>query len=194
MSSSGAETITCEVKECPQAAVLHITHFREGAFSGIEHLCLPHGERYVTLARLTWHAPTGRKSPEEEPVPMVLECIAFHNGYPTTGIILRERAGQRMFILPGDYYTSAAISQSFQNSGRPGSHDAMAMLLEACGASLQQVVVEGCDSSGVCHTAVTIKTDTGTRTLDMRPSDALALSHVCKVPFLVSASLLHKGV
>lgn len=190
MSSSGEGQITCRVPQCPGAPVLHITHFHEGAFAGIEHLCPDHGQRYLTLAKLTWHPPSGRKGTRDKPVPMVLDCIAFHDGYPTTGIILREKAGQRVFVLPGDYYTSAAISQSFQDSPRPGSARAMAMLLEACGASLQQVVVEECDNAGHYHTAVTINTDRGTRTLDLRPSDALALSNVCEVPFLVSLSLL----
>jgi bifunctional DNase/RNase len=121
---------------------------------------------------------------------MVLECIAFHDNSPLTVIVLRETDGNRLFLLPGDYYTSAAVSQSVQKLERPGTHHAMAMLLEACEASLQQVVVENRDSAGAFHTMLTIRVYGITKRIDVRPSDALALSHVCKVPFMVNSSLL----
>ncbi len=77
-------------------------------------------------------------------------------------------------------------------SVRPGSHHAMALLLDACGAVLLRVVVEECDNNEVYYTGVTIEVGGQIKVLDIRPSDALALSHVCKAPFLVKASLLEE--
>ena len=188
---SPPDLISCQAPGCPEPSVLHISHFEEGRFCGVEHLCRSHGEQYHKLAALTRHTSGGRKPAEDEVVPVVLRCIAFLDGRSTTLIILRENAGRRLFLLPGDYYTSAAISQSTQQSGRPGSHRVMAMLLEACAASLLEVMVDSCDSGGVYHTQVSIRANARVQTLDLRPSDALSLSHTCRVPFLVRARLLY---
>jgi bifunctional DNase/RNase len=123
---------------------------------------------------------------------MYLQCIAFLDGHASTLIILRNDEGTHLFLLPGDYYTAAAISQSLDKSERPGTHQAMAMLLDACEGSIIRIVVDYCDNAGVYHTAVTVNTDTARRVLDLRPSDALSLSHACRVPFLVRESLLQK--
>jgi len=196
MTLPNVEPITCGVHQCSNAAILHITQFHEGSFTGIQHLCCAHGARYTTLAelahraQLTHRAQQAHESSRGQPVPMVLECIAFHDQSPLTVIVLRETDGRRLFLLPGDYYTSAAVSQSVQTLERPGTHHAMAMLLEACEASLQQIVVENRDSAGAFHTILTIRIYGITKRIDIRPSDALALSHVCKVPFMVNSSLL----
>lgn len=193
MSPSLPAPIRCEISECQQSAVIHITHFRESVYSGVQHLCPVHGENFAILAKSTWHVTTGSEGPDKEPVPMLLESIAYHDGYATTAMILREQGGDRLFILPGDYYTAAAISQSLQQGERPGSHHAMAMILAACGASLLNVIVTNCDSNGHFHTAVSIKTASDRKTIDVRPSDALSLAHVCQVPIMVSPRLLRKG-
>jgi bifunctional DNase/RNase len=124
-----------------------------------------------------------------EPVTVLLDSVAFQDGYSTTAIILREKNGPRVFVLPGDYYTAAAVSQSVQKSERPGSHQTMAMLIDACGASLQEATIDYCDERGHYHTSVSIETGRGVQTVDLRPSDALALSLACRVPFRVNSAL-----
>ncbi len=145
----------------------------------------------MRLSEFSWHVPGGVPKSEKEPVQAVLFRSVFLDGQTTMAMILKEKAGDRVFILPGDYYTSAAVGQSLQESERPGSHTAMGMLLKASGTSLLRVTVDSCDDSGHYRTSVVIQTEKGIQnTLDLRPSDALALSHVCRVPFLVNPSLL----
>ncbi len=194
MSNQWTAPINCRVQGCARQAVLHIAHYGDSALLGTEHLCASHGEWYMNLSKFEWHVPKGRVKAEGEPVSVVLLRSVFLDGQTTMAMILKEKDGDRVFILPGDYYTSAAVGQSLQEGERPGSHNAMAMLLEACGASLSQVSVDYSDKSGHYHTTVTIETDRGIpKTVDLRPSDALALAHVCGVPFLVNPSLLFEA-
>jgi len=190
MSSLSADSKTCAVTGCPEPVIYRIFHYSEIGFSYVEHLCCSHGDTYSKLAMLTWNPAGAGKPAEQELVQVILQCIVYLDGQETTLIIMKELGGTRLFLLPGDYYTAGAIGQSFNSSERPGSHHAMAILLAACGASLHQVVVDHCDSAGHYYTNVVINTERGAKVVDMRPSDALSLSHVCRKPFLVKACLL----
>lgn len=192
MKLSNSAPTKCQAVNCPQRPILQVGNFADGAYVSAEYLCNLHAQKYMTLAALTHTPPSGRMGTEADTVSMQLRSIAYVEASEATLIILADKGGQYLFLLPADYFTAAAISQSLQSAARPGSHHAMAMLVEACGGSLQQVIVKECDSTGAYHAIASIKTPIGMRKVDMRPSDALALSQVCRVPFLVSVTLLHK--
>jgi len=121
---------------------------------------------------------------------MQIAFIVHEDGKYATQIGLRESSGNRWFILPGDYITATAVYHSLAQSARPGTHRAMAMILDACDASLNKVVVTDRDESGCFHTKVEVAIGNVVRTLDIRPSDALALAQSCGAPFYVNNALL----
>jgi bifunctional DNase/RNase len=71
--------------------------------------------------------------------------------------------------------TSILIAISGEQAPRPLSHDLMRSLLELLGAEVQQVEVTRIEA-GTFFAEITLSTPTGTRVIDARPSDAVALA------------------
>lgn len=72
---------------------------------------------------------------------------------------------------------------------RPLAHDLMKSLLEAVGADVQRVDVTRIDA-GIFYAEITVRTADGTRVIDARPSDAIALAARTDTPIWVADDVL----
>ena len=105
-------------------------------------------------------------------------------------VLLKEVAGTRSLpIWVGPFEaTSIALHLEGVRVPRPLTFSFMSDLLEACGGRLREVRVNKL-VEGTFYAVAVIEASSGVRTVDARPSDALALALVAGVPVRVEASI-----
>ncbi len=81
--------------------------------------------------------------------------------------------------------TSILIAVEGAITPRPLAHDLMVALLESLAASVAKVEVTRIDD-GTFHAEITLATPSGTRVVDARPSDAVALASRAAAPIWVA--------
>ncbi|WP_108249289.1 bifunctional nuclease family protein [Planctomonas deserti] len=102
-----------------------------------------------------------------------------------------EAGGGRMlpiWIGPQEA-TSIFIAIEGAEAPRPLAHDLMKSLLEALDARVERVDVTRIEE-GTFYAEITLQTPTGTRVLDSRPSDAIALAARVDAPIWVADDVL----
>ncbi|MGH9076201.1 MAG: bifunctional nuclease family protein [Acidimicrobiales bacterium] len=137
-------------------------------------------------------------APTDRPDRLVALAVERVWQHPDTGIssfVLREVGGPRHFAIYVGRPEAAAIqvAQSGAATPRPMTHDAIAQVVEAWGATLERVVVAMVPGSSTYTADVVLGLpDGGVRHLDWRPSDAvaLALRRQPVPPILCSEALL----
>jgi bifunctional DNase/RNase len=72
---------------------------------------------------------------------------------------------------------------------RPLAHDLMLSMLQSLDATVQQVAITRLED-GTFYAEVTLETPTGQRTIDARPSDAVALASRASAPVFVADEVL----
>lgn len=96
-------------------------------------------------------------------------------------------------ILVGPNEASAiALALSGQAAPRPLTHDLMAALIAAFDADVEAVEVTKL-RHGTFHAELAVKAPGGTRRLDSRPSDAIALAVRVGAPIFVHPSVLDQA-
>lgn len=88
--------------------------------------------------------------------------------------------------------TSILIGLSEGQSPRPLSHDLMKTLLDTLGAQVEQIEVTRIED-GTFYAVVTLTTPSGPRTVDARPSDAIALAVRFAAPIFVADQVLEEA-
>jgi bifunctional DNase/RNase len=102
-----------------------------------------------------------------------------------------EAGGGRMlpiWIGPQEA-TSIFIAIEGAEAPRPLAHDLMKSLLEALDAQVERVDVTRIEE-GTFYAEITLRTPSGTRILDSRPSDAIALAARVDAPIWVADDVL----
>lgn len=90
--------------------------------------------------------------------------------------------------------TSILVAVQGVTPPRPLAHDLMVRLLDALQGSVERVEVTRIDD-GTFYAEVTVRTPSGARVIDARPSDAIALAARADAPILVAdVVLLEAGV
>jgi bifunctional DNase/RNase len=108
-------------------------------------------------------------------------------------VILEEIEGGRVlpiWVGPTEGLSLALLFEKV-DAGRPLTPKFMAGLLEAASATLEQVQISRLEQD-VFYAEAEIKGPTGTRTIDARPSDALALALATNAPIVAEVSLLER--
>lgn len=102
---------------------------------------------------------------------------------------LRDQNNNHHFSATLGYCESVALYLCIQNPvvPRPGTHNVLATAIEILGGHLQDVLIYGFAQTENCFLAyLRIQKGNQLLTIDVRPSDAMALAIVLNVPILVS--------
>lgn len=104
-------------------------------------------------------------------------------------VLLRERDGQRYLPIwiGAPEATAIAYAQQGVEPPRPLTHDLMVNLIRDLGHQLEQVRITGMENNVFYATLVF---DEGSRLIESRPSDAIALALRSATPILAEESLL----
>lgn len=109
-------------------------------------------------------------------------------------IALRERGGNR--LLPIIIGINEAVSIRMQLSGfkppRPLTHDLLCSIVETLGVRLEKVIIDKLVDS-TFHAKLYFKANgNGSKTVDARPSDSVALAVRTKSPIFVEEQIFDK--
>lgn len=85
--------------------------------------------------------------------------------------------------------TSILIAVEGNHAPRPLAHDVMVSILDTLGATVARVDVARVDG-GTYYAEITMRTADGVRTIDARPSDAIALASRVGAPIWVDDSVM----
>ena len=105
---------------------------------------------------------------------------------------LDQRGGQRTLVpiwVGEQEATSISIAVNGEEAARPLSHDLMQRLLDAVGATVDQVDVTRIEG-GTFYAELSVTTPSGPVKLDCRPSDAIALASRVSAPLFVAEAVI----
>jgi bifunctional DNase/RNase len=109
-------------------------------------------------------------------------------------IVLRENAGQRVLpIWVGVFEANAiALQKEGVQTPRPMTHDLLKNVIDELGGRLERIVV--CDlKDNTFYAALHVLSPTGPRTVDARPSDAIALALRCGARIFVEEMVIQSA-
>ncbi len=119
---------------------------------------------------------------------MNIEGIGFDH-YRQTVVVLKDPDSERLLPIWIGPAEARAIQIELEGArpGRPMSHDLMLALVEALRGRVARVVVNDL-LDATFYATIDIDTPTGTRHIDARPSDAIALAVRAKCPIFVDGN------
>jgi bifunctional DNase/RNase len=110
-------------------------------------------------------------------------------------IYLREKDGaRRVFPIVIGRFEARAIDRSVRKQAppRPMTHDLLATVIEATGASLERVEITDL-KEGTFFASLKVRKEGETVEVDSRPSDAIALAVRTGAPIFVSEEVLKEA-
>ena len=110
-------------------------------------------------------------------------------------IVLKEKAGKRQFPIVIGFLEASSIKMKLSGLEvpRPMTHDLLISTIEALGAKVEKIVVDGLIEN-TFHAKLILNTSEGrTREIDSRPSDAIALAVRAHAPIFVDEEVLKKA-
>lgn len=113
-------------------------------------------------------------------------------GYQALSLI--ERGGRRRFTLQIDVCVARSIDFELQGfkSSRPLTYQMISSIVATLGGRLLHIEIDRVyPASGIYEAKLHIHCDRNTVLIDARPSDAIALAIMCKLPIVVSDGVLH---
>lgn len=124
-------------------------------------------------------------------VQMELARVLIRETQDSHVVELREVDGERVFPIVIGLYEAAAIERRImgQKPPRPQTHDLLASVIEALGASLDRILITDLQS-GTFFAKLILKQGQEEITIDSRPSDALALGAAMDTPIYVEEKVL----
>lgn len=125
-------------------------------------------------------------------VEMELARIVIRETSDTQCIYLREKGGERQFPIVIGIFEAWAIDRGVRSKGtqRPMTHDLFAAVVGAMGGKLEQVSVSDLRDNTFFASLHLRRLDGEERTVDARPSDAIALAVHLKAPIFVAEKVL----
>lgn len=116
---------------------------------------------------------------------MTIEGIGFDH-YRQTVVVLKDPESEKLLPIWIGAAEARAIQIELEGArpGRPMSHDLMLALIEALRGRVIRVVVNDL-LDATFYATIDVDTPTGTRHIDARPSDAIALAVRAKCPIFV---------
>jgi uncharacterized protein len=122
---------------------------------------------------------------------VVLRIIQNWNMHGGIGVVLREKEGDRRFVIFVDHAVGHAIIHGLATlpSIRPLTHDLLLHVLAALKGTLKHVVITEA-KEGMFYARLVLESNGESHDLDARPSDAVALAARTKTPIFVEEPLL----
>ena len=128
-------------------------------------------------------------------VPVKVQKISFHPPSRSYAVILSEINGKRKLpVIVGSFEAqSIALALESMDTPRPLTHDLIGLLIDEIDASLVAVRITDLED-GVFYASLDINGEvTGKRSVDSRPSDAIAVGLRMKAPIMISEKLFEKA-
>ena len=128
-------------------------------------------------------------------VPVKVQKISFHPPSRSYAVILREINGERKLpVIVGSFEAqSIALALEAMETPRPLTHDLIGLLINEIDANLVAVRITNIED-GVFYASLDINGEiTGKRSIDSRPSDAIAVGLRMKVPIMISDELFEEA-
>jgi bifunctional DNase/RNase len=128
-------------------------------------------------------------------VPVKVQKISFHPPSRSYAVILREINGERKLpVIVGPFEAqSIALALEAMETPRPLTHDLIGLLINEIDANLVAVRITNIED-GVFYASLDINGEmTGKRSIDSRPSDAIAVGLRMKAPIMISDELFEEA-
>ena len=128
-------------------------------------------------------------------VPVKVQKIAFHPPSRSYAVILSEINGERKLpVIVGSFEAqSIALALEAMETPRPLTHDLIGLLINEIDANLVAVRITNIED-GVFYASLDINGEiTGKRSIDSRPSDAIAVGLRMKAPIMISDELFEEA-
>lgn len=109
-------------------------------------------------------------------------------------IILRDQDGQRMLPIWVGVFEANAIALQIENvqTPRPMTHDLLKNVIDDLAARVERIVV--CElKENTFYATIHLTSPAGVRTIDARPSDAIALALRTRSPIFVEESVIQNA-
>jgi bifunctional DNase/RNase len=125
---------------------------------------------------------------------MQIEKIAYQWNNPYgIWVVLKEKRAQRRIPICIGQFEGMAILRGLENlpQSRPSTHDLLAATLEELGAKVKHLTLtDWKEENQTFYAAIEVESHGATHRIDARPSDALALAVLKKVPIMAEEALL----
>lgn len=178
----------CE--RCEEQATLHVTEACNHAVSAEAHLCEPCGRKYLSEVNTQTHD-TRRSGPHNEhreyQIEVVRLIISELDDHQV--IVFREVGGTRAFPLVCGIFEATIIDRKLKNlpSPRPLAHDGWFATLTALSAKLESVGIDALqDQIYFASLRLARRGSIEPIRVDIRPSDAVAMALIARVPIYIS--------
>ena len=128
-------------------------------------------------------------------VPVKVQKISFHPPSRSYAVILSEINGERKLpVIVGSFEAqSIALALEAMETPRPLTHDLIGLLINEIDANLVAVRITNIED-GVFYASLDINGEiTGKRSVDSRPSDAIAVGLRMKAPIMISEKLFEQA-
>ena len=109
-------------------------------------------------------------------------------------IVLRDQEGQRILPIWVGVFEANAIALQIENvqTPRPMTHDLLKNILDDLEARVERIVV--CElRENTFYALIHLRSSGGTRTIDARPSDAIALALRTQSPIFVEETVIQSA-
>ena len=109
-------------------------------------------------------------------------------------IVLRDQDGQRILPIWVGVFEANAIALQIENvqTPRPMTHDLLKNILDDLEARVERIVVCGLKEN-TFYALIHLRSSGGTRTIDARPSDAIALALRTQSPIFVEETVIQSA-
>ena len=124
---------------------------------------------------------------------MHLAKIRMDEQRPEQLVVLREKKGKRCLpiVIGIPEVNSIKMKVSGIESPRPLTHDLLRNTIRALGGKLDRVVIHKLENN-VFYAFLIVALNGGSKEIDARPSDSIALALRAEVPIFVASSVLDK--
>lgn len=183
----------CNINNCGADAHLHCTLVDERHGSNYRQLCDEHANSL--LKSLQSAAPSS--SGVAAHLRMSLEIVLYDERTSKSWIYLRECKGQRRLVITSGAYEAGVLDMLLRATsvGRPQTHQAFSTTITQLGGTILSATIDNFDEvTGAFFAKLLVSMrDTGREVVvDLRPSDAIALSLVSAAPLMVSGTAAGK--
>ena len=195
-------TTRCEVDRCNQAGDIHITGIDRRTLCGRWNRCESHAADLLKSHLLRPPATFQVRPPA---VPQTCdgagwahvdpELLVYKEGDDFSRLLVSEVAGLQRFWIAIGYAEAAVLQWRLErvSFGRPLTHDALSATICTLGAKLCETVIdEFVPDRHLFRAKLQIDQSGRVVAVDVRPSDAIVMAVVAKVPIFVSHDVLSK--
>jgi uncharacterized protein len=181
----------CTSSGCTEEATFHLTHVVDRKCKKEEHLCEDHAR--VTLT--SWFSsPTGRSMSAHKlngARHYEIDMIVISEKYSQQVVYLREVGGDRRITILCGIFEATSLDGLVKgySSPRPLTHDAMAMVIRAFDADVQDVLIDALKEH-VYYAKLRMRQGTRLIVVDIRPSDAFCLAMAFECPIFFADDVL----